>query len=122
MPARLTPEQKALRTVAERQFQHQVEQIMQSYGWRFFHAPDNRPTSKGYVQNIKAGFPDLCAVRGDRLLFAELKRETGKTSAEQDAWLEALRGTGAEVYVWRPSDMASLVEVLKPEWTKHLTT
>ena len=56
-------------------------------------------------------------VREDRLIFAELKKEKGKTSPEQDAWLEALKITGAEVYVWRPSQLREVIQILqkKPE-------
>ena len=36
------------------------------------------------------GFPDLCLVRGKRLIFAELKTDTGKLTADQEAWLIAL--------------------------------
>jgi hypothetical protein len=53
-------------------------------------------------------------VRGERLLFAELKREKGKLSAEQEAWLEDLRRVpGVEVYVWRPGDMDEIAQVLR---------
>jgi hypothetical protein len=56
-------------------------------------------------------------VKEDRLIFAELKKETGKTSPEQDAWLEALKIAGAEVYVWRPSQLREVIQILqkKPE-------
>lgn len=43
-------------------------------------------------------------VKGNRLVFAELKRMVGKLTQAQCEWMEALSGTGAEVYVWRPCD------------------
>lgn len=52
-------------------------------------------------------------VKDTRLIFAELKKETGKTTPEQDEWLEALRIAGAEVYVWRPSQMREVIQILQ---------
>lgn len=89
---------------------------MKANGWTYYHSPDNRPIN-GHIQNVKAGFPDLTAVRGTRLIFAELKRELGETSDKQDAWLEQLAATGhAEVYVWRPSDLVLVKKILAPIW------
>jgi hypothetical protein len=117
MAPRLTARDHQLRAVTEAAHQKNVEALLTLYGWRFFHAPDNRPGRNGAVQNIKAGYPDLTAVRGTRLLYAELKRETGKTTPDQDAWLADLAAAGAECYVWRPSDLAEIARVLAPDWT-----
>jgi hypothetical protein len=38
------------------------------------------------------------------MFVAELKRETGKTTPQQDAWLALLTSAGIETHVWRPSD------------------
>ncbi len=51
-----------------------------------------------------AGFPDLCLVRGDRLLFAELKQDGRYPGPKQREWHEALMTSGAYVYVWKPKD------------------
>jgi hypothetical protein len=57
------------------------------------------------VQGDGAGFPDLVLVRGDRLIFSELKTDTGRVSDNQRQWIEALEATcKAEVYVWRTAD------------------
>ena len=89
---------------------------MEVHGWSFYHSPDNSPrvskSGKKYVQNVKAGWPDLFAVKGPTLLAAELKREEGKTKPEQDEWLEKLAGAGVEVFVWRPSDLAEVQTIL----------
>jgi len=73
------------------------------------------------------GWPDLTLVRrrDRRLIFAELKAEDGKLSARQREVLELLqclegvwlRGGGADgiqvsIYVWRPSDMDTIHQVL----------
>lgn len=116
MTARLTVQDRQLRAITEAQWQYQVEQLAHLNGWRLFHAPDNRPVTarsgRRYVQNIRAGFPDLVLVRGPRLLFVELKRETGRTTDEQNGWLTDLARASAEVYVWRPSDLAEVTAVL----------
>jgi hypothetical protein len=76
------------------------------FGWRRYHA--------WLSKHSPAGFPDACLVRPPRLIFAELKAERGKLSAEQAAWLGALRQVpGIEVYEWRPADMDVIAETLK---------
>ena len=74
-------------------------------GWRHYHTHDSRRSS--------AGFPDLVLVRGDRLMFVELKSERGKVSKEQDEWLDALRATGIEAKVYRPSEWAAIERRLR---------
>lgn len=60
-----------------------------------------------------SGFPDWVFVKGERLLFVELKSETGLLSMKQLDWLEGLRAVpGVEVHVWRPSDYDAIVETL----------
>lgn len=53
------------------------------------------------------GFPDLVIVGRSGLLYRELKRETGKVTPEQHAWLDALDAVGQDAGVWRPSDWLS---------------
>jgi hypothetical protein len=66
------------------------------------------------------GFPDRTLAR-DRIVFAELKRElTGRKSEDanrqpsphQIDWLDKLAAAGAEVYLWRPSDLDEIALVL----------
>ena len=117
MTARLTADQRRLREITEAQWQSTVEEIARLCGWLVYHAPDNRPVLSGrgtrYVQNVRAGFPDLVLVRRDRLVFAELKRETGRLSDDQHCWLQALEDAKAEVFVWYPSDLQRVREVLQ---------
>ena len=54
------------------------------------------------VQADGAGFPDLVLVR-DRVLFVELKSDTGRVSTAQQDWMFALSHAGAEVHLWYPS-------------------
>jgi hypothetical protein len=69
-----------------------------------------------------SGFVDYIAVRKGRILFIELKSEKGRVSAVQWEWIEALSDVVAAlnlhpdefgVYVFRPSDWQSVLEVLK---------
>lgn len=111
MAARLTSEDKAWRAISEREWQNQVHRLAASLGWKYYHAPDNKPIN-GRIQKIVAGFPDLVLVKGNRLMFAELKKEIGVLSAAQEEWIAALRATGVEVYVWRPSQVREVQRIL----------
>ena len=94
-------------SMTEAQLQANVLDAMRTLRWRAYHTHDSRRS--------EWGFPDLCAVRGHRLLFAELKSTTGRLSPMQAQWITDLEGTDAEVYVWRPEDWTSggIVEVLR---------
>ena len=75
------------------------------YGWWAFH-----PYS---AKRSAPGFPDLTLVR-DRVIFAELKRESGgRLTPAQVGVHELLRAAGAEVYVWwLPRDLPEVARVL----------
>ena len=81
---------------------------------------------------LGAGWPDLVLlhVKDRRLIFAELKGESGKVSADQAAVLAALRALGLpcpdrmdgmgpghwprpETHLWRPADFDEIVKVLQ---------
>lgn len=117
MSTRLTPNDHALRAITEAALQQHITALAEALEWRSYHAPDNRPVTarsgRRYVQNIRAGFPDLILTRGPRLIAAELKRQTGRATTDQHAWLEALAVVpGVEAYLWRPSDLPHIREVL----------
>ncbi|MCJ7829360.1 MAG: VRR-NUC domain-containing protein [Dehalococcoidia bacterium] len=100
--------------MTEEDFLKQVIDLAKLTGWRVAHF---RPaqTARGWrtpVQGDGAGFPDLVLVR-ERVVYAELKSEKGKVSDAQWAWKDALQMAGKEIYVWRPSDWDSIVEILK---------
>lgn len=90
---------------SERQFQAAVVEYAERLGWLVYHTHDSRRS--------QPGFPDLTMVRGDRLIFAELKAEDGRVKPEQQKWLDALNDVRLslplgvdipiEVYLWRPS-------------------
>jgi len=92
--------------MTEAQFMAQVRQLARVCHWQCYHT--NRS------DRSDPGFPDLVMVRGNRLIFAELKTAKGKLSLPQKEWLASLkRVPDIEVYLWRPDDWDPIVEVLR---------
>jgi hypothetical protein len=90
---------------SEKQFQGAVVEYAELNGWKTYHTFDSRRSDPG--------FPDLVLSRDDRLVFLELKSETGRASTAQRDWLDALqRAPGITVGVMRPRDWATLEEML----------
>ncbi len=52
-------------------------------------------------------------LRDHRCIMAELKSAKGKTTPEQDKWLEAAKNAGFETYIWRPADIDQIEKILK---------
>jgi hypothetical protein len=93
-----------LADLLEKDWQAQVVDLARRLGWRrIYHTHDSRRSAHG--------FPDLVLCR-DRVVFLELKCETGKLTEEQRGWLDALRGAGVEAYVARPRNLQALAEIL----------
>jgi hypothetical protein len=91
--------------MSEKDLQRAVLELAALLGWRAYHTHDSRRSHRG--------FPDLTLVRGDRLVFAELKSAAGRMRPEQDEWLEALGHVpGVEAYCWRPGDLEAAAAVL----------
>ena len=110
-----TPSAAFSKTVSEAAFQDAVIDLAHVLGWKVAHFRPAK-TNQGWRTPVAAdgkGFPDLVMVRGERLIFAELKSEKGKMSPEQDAWMEALRFTGALIAVWQPRHWDHIVQELK---------
>lgn len=80
--------------------------LAETFGWRWHHETDSRWS--------RAGLPDLILCRPPRVIFAELKKQDGAVSRAQQEWLDDLGNcTGVERYLWRPSDLSEVEEVLK---------
>ena len=94
----------------EKAFHGQVVELAHAKGWHQLYLY--------HSDALASGVPDLCLLKVSddsiRLLFAELKRERGgRLSRKQRFWLDSLsKVPGAEVYLWRPSHWAEIVEVL----------
>ena len=91
----------------EADFQASVLELAGVHGWLGFHVHNSRGS--------RPGFPDLTLVRGDRLLFAELKRSARhKPTGPQTAWLAALdQATSVSAHVWRPTDWPEIEQALR---------
>ena len=89
--------------LTEKEWAAQVADLARTLGWKRYHTfrSDRSP----------AGFPDETLVR-DRIVFLELKTEAGKLSPAQKEWIGALERAGAEVYLWRPSDLEDAARIL----------
>ena len=95
------------RKITEKQFQEEIRKAALIHGWRFFH-PWLSIHSTG-------GFPDCTMVHAKkkRLIFAELKPEGKYPTRDQKQWLEDLLSVGVEAYLWHPSDMDEIWEILR---------
>lgn len=105
--------------MTETQLQSVVLELLDVLGWRALHVRAAR-TKAGWRTPLQgptaAGFPDVLAVRGNRIVAAELKSARGVVSGEQQQWLDDLDRAGAETYVWRPQDwaMGAIEHALRP--------
>ncbi len=91
--------------ITEKDFERQIKELAQVYHWHYYHTWTSI--------HSPAGFVDVVMCRGERLISAELKSEKGKLTKYQQEWLDALKLTGAEVYLWRPSDFNTIVEIMR---------
>jgi Holliday junction resolvase len=89
----------------ERHLQAALEEHLRVTGWRFYHAWNS--------QHSAPGFPDILALRGDRVFVAEIKGPKTRVTSEQRAWISAFEVAGVPAYLWRlPGDWAQVGEVL----------
>lgn len=115
----MTPEEYVQATrdrYSEAEFQRAFLALAKTFGWLTAHFRASKNAAGRWqtaVQGDGAGFPDTILVRGKRLIAAELKVGKNKTTPEQDEWLEAFKGTGAETFVWYPADWSTIEETLR---------
>lgn len=135
---RLTDQQRADRALVELDFQRMLvgpRGLATQLGWLHVHFRPAK-TATGWKTpgsgELLEGWPDLVLVRqrDRRLIFAELKRELGHLTDSQAEVLDLLGCLAApvgdfraadgvpdypriEVYVWRPSDLPAIAEVLR---------
>jgi hypothetical protein len=101
--------------LTETAFLSQVLELAAIYGWEGAHF---RPalTGRGWRTPVQGslgkGWPDLVLIRGNRLIFAELKARRGKTSPDQERVMAVLAGA-AEIHLWFPEDFDAIVETLR---------
>ena len=101
--------------ISEKQFQANVVRLAKLHRWLCYHTHDSR--------HSEPGFPDLVLCRDGVLIFAELKRQTGRVSPAQREWMQHLSlvagivgASGVhgaiQVYLWKPADWQTIERVL----------
>lgn len=104
----------------EPEWQKQVEDALETYGWWWLHVPSNvivcsRCHAKNY-RGIRKGFPDIFAMRPPYALFIELKTERGQLQPEQRRVRDMLLGCGFTYLHARPRDRGVLLDwIARPD-------
>lgn len=83
--------------MSEDDLMRRIQRLCRDLGLLAYHTHDSRGSAPGY--------PDWHIVGRSRSIFRECKTETGRTTADQDEWIERLRAVGHDVGVWRPCDL-----------------
>jgi hypothetical protein len=92
--------------VSEAAFQAAVVRVAKDCGWDVWHPYSAKRSAPGY-------FDLTIAKAGQPIILSELKTATGVVTIEQQHWYDTVRqATGVECYIWRPDDMAEIVEKL----------
>ena len=92
--------------VTETQLREQIRDLCKIIGWEFYFTWSSIHSPRGW--------PDLNLCKPPRLIFAELKREGKEPSPEQQKWIDLLSDVpGVEVYIWRPSDIEGIADILR---------
>lgn len=86
----------------------QVLELAALSGWVAHHV---RRSDRAITMGRK-GFPDLVLAGRNRVLFVELKTETGSLSRDQQRWRDALLAAGADWRLWRPRDWPAIERLL----------
>lgn len=93
--------------ITEKAFMAQVRKAALLTGWRYYHTWNSFHSA--------AGFPDCVLVHAKkrRLMFVEVKTDTGKLTPDQQAWLDDLQAANVSAFVLRPKDFDWFWEYLK---------
>ena len=105
---------KTFKSVSEKDLQNAIMEYLGYNGWLRAHFRPAKTQAGNWITAMQGdtGYPDVTAVKGHRLVFAELKTEKGKITATQEQWLDALALAHREVYVVRPSTLNVFYAVL----------
>ncbi len=91
--------------MSEAELQSLVRDAADLHGWLTYHTHDSRRSD--------AGFCDLVMVRGNHVLFVELKSATGRLRPDQVVWMDALAKVDTiSSAVVRPADAIAMIERL----------
>ena len=117
----------------------EIMKLLRQYGWTCGYGDESELPGLVYhassaMHQAEKGWPDITAIRrrDRRLIFAELKRENGELSPRQAAILGLLQcleyepaaelpssiaigidEPSIQVFLWRPSDLETIREVLR---------
>jgi hypothetical protein len=96
--------------ILEEPFRRQIRDLAALYGWTYRYHTHNS-------QRSDAGWPDEVFLHplNLRIIFAELKTDTGKPTPAQTGWLTHLNNCGLETALWRPRDLDTIIAVLGPQ-------
>lgn len=101
--------------ISEAEWQEQVLDLARATGWRTMHVRRSIGKKRQWTTATSVvGWPDLVMwnERQRRLLFVELKSDSGLLSDHQDDVLCSLQAAGCEVHVWRPRDLDDVQKAL----------
>ena len=106
---------------SEASFQSRVVKTAHHLGWRTFavrrSAAVSAKTGKVVSYVTSEGWPDLVLVKGNKIIFWELKSDRGEIEQEQHEWLTALEAveTVHQVGCVRPRDFDLIEATLRGE-------
>jgi hypothetical protein len=99
------PPPRRMPPLGEDPFLRQILQLAKLYRWYAYHTHDSRHSEKGW--------PDLALLKRGVLILAEVKKQDGEVTPEQEAVIALLRQVpGIIVEVWRPSDWLHIQQLL----------
>jgi len=100
----------AARYITEKELLQTIIEMAEALGYMVYHVLEQ----KHYARRTSKGFPDLLLLRRNRVIVVECKSERGRVTSQQQEWLDEFRTIpGLEVYVWRPSDLDQIEEILR---------
>ncbi len=103
--------------ISEAEWQEQFTQLARLLGWRWMHVRRSLGRGRKWVTATNVdGWPDLTLWHPtqQRVMFVELKSETGRLRPDQETVLRSLIAAGQEVHVLRPSDLERAKSLLEP--------
>jgi len=113
-----------VRSKEEYEFQQDIVTLAQFFGWRVLWVRPVRIQRKDgtyyyetpVAANGKGWFDTfLVKERGDnkRMIWAEIKTDSGTLDPDQIAWQQAVNAAGGTAVVWRPRDMNAIQRELE---------
>jgi hypothetical protein len=103
--------------VSEAEWMVAIGDRLDYYGWTWHDTyPTRRTPGRWTPEHSAKGVPDLICLRPPRVLWLEIKTETGRVTPQQEAWLEGLRQSGEEAYIVNvPRGFNWLDDLLRPD-------